>query len=114
MRLLGLVFLVIVMGSGLFYIKAQVSTATNDLHKLQMEVKKAEEDTAVLKAEWSYLNRPERLQKLAEKYLDIASPKPRQMTSVAMLGYMPGVANDEDIQSIYSSVSYVVSGSKSY
>ena len=36
----------------------------------------------VLNAEWSHLNEPQRLQKLAEKYLDIGPMKTEQIAAV--------------------------------
>jgi hypothetical protein len=37
---------------------------------------------AVLRAEWSLLNRPERIERLAQKYLKLAPIQPRQLVTL--------------------------------
>ena len=44
-----------------------------------------EEAVQVLHAEWSYLNRPERLAALAARHLDLAPMTPRQIGSLDMM-----------------------------
>ncbi len=42
--------------------------AISEVSHLKREIKRQEQTLAILKAEWGYLNRPERLRALADKY----------------------------------------------
>ncbi|WP_343562351.1 cell division protein FtsL [Kiloniella sp. b19] len=53
----------------LFQVKQEVQELERQLATLNTGIEKDEEAIRVLEAEWSYLNRPDRLQQLSEKYL---------------------------------------------
>lgn len=72
-------FLLALVGGFLFHIKYQVVEIEGHLKKIDQQTQQVQEAIHVLKAEWSYLNKPERLQKLAQRYLDIVSPEAGQM-----------------------------------
>ncbi|MGH6735831.1 MAG: cell division protein FtsL [Methyloceanibacter sp.] len=46
---------------------------------LKMEIEEEREALAVLRAEWGLLNRPERIERLAKKYLKLAPAHPQQL-----------------------------------
>ena len=82
--LIGLVAL------GLYQLKYEV---------MRLEGRKADYDRAiaaereaiqVLKAEWSYLNRPQRLDELAERHLDLAPVEVRQLGALDELAVRHG------------------------
>ncbi len=46
---------------------------------LTKEIERERDTLAVARAEWSLLNRPERIERLAEKYLKLVAAKPQQL-----------------------------------
>ena len=72
-------------GFGLFHVKYQVQKLEDRLAKINRDMVREQEQIHVLRAEWTYLNRPERIEQLAKKYLDLAAPKASQMSSIAQL-----------------------------
>ena len=56
-----------------------------ELARLNAEIVKEGDAIRVLKAEWSYLNQPERLQALARKHLALAPTNPNQIVVLASL-----------------------------
>ncbi len=63
----------------LLLVSYQVQSLENELERLEREAIEQQEEIHVLNAEWSYLNRPERLTRLASKHLDLAPMTPRQL-----------------------------------
>ena len=56
-------------GYTLFYITFQVEALEVKLTRLNSEILTEQESVHVLKAEWSYLNRPDRIEKLSARLL---------------------------------------------
>lgn len=81
-------------GFGLFHVKYQVQTLEDRLAKVNRAIVREQEQIHVLRAEWSYLDRPERIEQLAKKYLDLAAPKASQMGSIAQIP-MRGTATSD-------------------
>ena len=71
---------------GLYSMKYEVQRSESDLHSLQTKLGTEREALRVLRAEWSYLNNPERLQKLAARHLVLA---PVSLHRVAALNHLP-------------------------
>ncbi|HYB55570.1 MAG TPA: hypothetical protein VEK12_05320 [Alphaproteobacteria bacterium] len=59
------------LGFGVYELKLQVQGLEQRLAKDSRDILADEEAIHVLKAEWSYLNEPERIDALARKYLDM-------------------------------------------
>jgi len=78
-----LFLLAMTIGFALFQIKHQVIRIEKDLNVAMRDITNEEEAIHILKAEWSYLNEPSRLQALAEKYLDVKPVVADQMVSLA-------------------------------
>ncbi len=57
-----------------YSIKYEATFAAEDLQRLRKQAQKEREAIAVLRAEWQHLNRPERLQALAERHLSEMQP----------------------------------------
>lgn len=70
-----------VVGFGLFQLKYEVMKLESQHKKIQRAIKDSEEAISILNAEWSHLTSPERLQKLASKYLDVIPVSGRQLVS---------------------------------
>ncbi|HJS32407.1 MAG TPA: hypothetical protein VJ924_10445 [Alphaproteobacteria bacterium] len=72
-----------VTGFGLFHLKYEVQALEDDLVRLNRSILAEHEAIHVLKAEWSYVNQPQRLQALANRHLDLKPMRPEQLGSVA-------------------------------
>lgn len=72
-RLAGFFFLMAAAGAalGLFYIKQEVREMEQELGIVERNILKHQEAIQVLKAEWSYLNRPARIADLAARHLGL-------------------------------------------
>lgn len=66
---------------GLFQIKLAVQDLEGRLMTLDRALLKSETEIHVLRAEWAYLNRPERLARLAASYLDLAPLRAGQIVT---------------------------------
>jgi len=70
---------------GLFTIKDSVVTLRLELEEVKKQVRNEEDAIRILKAELAYLGSPERIQKLAHKYLILEKPKVTQITKDPLL-----------------------------
>jgi len=78
--------LAVICGCLLFRTSQQVTDGRVKLAAIEAETRKEEESIRVLDAEWSYLNQPDRLEKLSKQYLDLVPLKGRQFSKIADLG----------------------------
>lgn len=62
-------------GTMLFSTSQKVQKAERQLSKLTAEKNREQEAMRVLRAEWDYLNRPDRLEALASRYLGMKQPE---------------------------------------
>ena len=67
----------------LLLVSYQVKGLENELAALERAALAQQKEIHVLNAEWSFLNRPERLARLAERHLDLAPVAPTQMINFA-------------------------------
>jgi cell division protein FtsL len=67
--------LALLAGGALFWVSQQVQQAEREQRKLQGIVTQEQEAIRVLNAEWDYLNRPDRLERLAEEQLKMEPAK---------------------------------------
>lgn len=68
-------------GFGLFQLKYEVMKLENQHKNIHHAIKNSEEAISILNAEWSHLTSPERLQKLADKHLDVIPVSGKQLVS---------------------------------
>lgn len=66
----------------LFQVKYKVQALQSEAATLEKQLAEEREALHVAAAEWAYLNRPERLQVLADKYLALAPIATAQITDV--------------------------------
>jgi len=88
LRFLNLIAIVALIGSAVYAytIKYQTSYRAEQIAKTKIEIKTESDAIAVLRAEWAYMTRPERLQQLADQYLvDVKPLDVKQLVSVHAL-----------------------------
>jgi cell division protein FtsL len=87
MRLVNIVLVLTVLGSGfvLYTLEHATRAAERRIVEIETDIAAEAESIKLLKAEWSNLTRPERLQKLAEERLGLKPIIPTQMISVGEL-----------------------------
>ena len=74
-----IVLLAASLGVTLFVVKYQVQDLENQLVGINREISDDRQAIHVLKAEWSHLNEPVRLRRLAERHLGLEAVKARQV-----------------------------------
>jgi cell division protein FtsL len=72
---LGLVALAYV----IYQVKYEARALDERIVVLHKEIEQERDALAVARAEWSLLNRPERIERLAKKYLKLAPANPQQL-----------------------------------
>ena len=79
---LGLIGTVVVVFV-LYAIKHDTRLLDQRVRQLERMVDRSETDVAILRAEWSHLTQPERIERLARKYLGFRPLSPAQYGKVA-------------------------------
>ena len=82
---------------GLYKLKYNISVSEDRLGQLQTQIEQEQEELRVLKAEWSHLNRPERIQKLTEKFLKLGPLDPGQIAEIKDIPFNPVNGEDDRI-----------------
>src|SRR5262245_46092544 len=84
LRLFNLCLCVALVGLayGIYQVKYDTRSFDVEIAALSKDIEAERDSVAVLKAEWSLLNRPERIERLAQKYLELQSPRPQQMLAL--------------------------------
>jgi hypothetical protein len=73
-------------GGLLLYTSQNVQQAESRLSSVEATLRQEQDSIRVLNAEWAYLNSPERLEELSNKYLDLKAAQPGNiMTSPSAL-----------------------------
>jgi len=84
-----LFILSIIAGGALFGVAFEVSELEDRLIVLNEEITRDRDAIHVLRAEWSYLNQPERLEGLSRRYLDLQPLVGEQFSDIAALPVRP-------------------------
>jgi hypothetical protein len=79
MRTITVYMLAGLAGALLLRTSQSVQIAEDRLVQLKTAVAEEQDSIRLLNAEWAYLNNPERLEKLASRYLDLMPPQPTAM-----------------------------------
>ena len=64
---------------GLYELKYEVQELERSYNDLSRQLLNEQDAVHILKAEWSYLSRPDRIQKLADRFLPLQPTKPTQI-----------------------------------
>lgn len=76
-------------GGALFHVSFEVSALDDRLGTLNHDIKSDREAIHVLRAEWSFLNQPERIEELARRHLDLTPVSGKQLTGAGALPVRP-------------------------
>lgn len=103
-------------GYTLFHVAFQVESLESRLDALDRQILQEQEAMRVLDAEWSYLNRPERIAELAELYLpSLGDPSVGQIATIDQIPYPatpPGDSADPPLAETGPGASAVLSSLK--
>lgn len=90
-RLLNIVMLCLMVAGAAytFDIKGKAVDAKAELHRLQAEIEIEKETIELLKADWSLLTQPARLQELTERYSDILELQPIAVEQIVQVNEIP-------------------------
>src|SRR6187397_3184600 len=67
---------------GIYEVKYEARALDGDIAQLRKDIEVERDAVAVLRAEWSLLNRPERIERLAEKHLKLNAARPQQLVTI--------------------------------
>ncbi len=107
MKIIIMIVMLFFCGGGLFYVKQLVHVAEDSLSIINRDIATSNEAIQVLKTEWSFLNRPERLENLTEVFLEMEAPSGKQIASKDLMPFLPKTAKDKELEKIYTSVAYI-------
>lgn len=103
------VIFILPLALGLFYVKHVVENTEEDLAQLENQINTDQDEIHVLKAEWIYLSRPDRVKKLADRYLDL---QPTNSTQIADISSIPMAGEGQVIHSSFNEAEVVANFSK--
>lgn len=97
LRILNIVAILALVGSAVYAysIKYETSYRTEQIAKTKIEIKQERDAIAVLRAEWAFMTRPERLQQLSDKH--IANLKPLEVSQFVAAKSLPDKAHEDSI-----------------
>lgn len=81
--------LMLATAAALYRFKDQAAAIDAHIDEMRMQIAQERETINVLRAEWNYLNQPGRIQKLAERYLDLEQLEVEQLATLADLPMRP-------------------------
>lgn len=86
-RLLNVLAIAALVGSAIYAysIKYQTIFRAEQIVQLHQQIKSEEDAIAMLRAEWEHVSRPERIEALANQFLDLQQPSLRQIVPIAAL-----------------------------
>ena len=95
-----LLVIAMLVGAGVVYdLKYEAERATSKVAKITRKIEAERDAIATLKAEWSLLNQPRRLQDLAERYhsyLELDPLDPTQIGTIDDIPFKPAVSAGDD------------------
>lgn len=79
----------IVVAIALYAVKYDTGQVARGIADLEGEIAREREAIGILRAEWSLLNRPARLQELAQKHLELKPVQAAQIKGYAEIPHLP-------------------------
>ena len=90
-----LVFAISIAAVGMFSLKHEVQSRKAKLDALHQDIVESQEAIRVLRAEWSFINQPAHIERLARKHLGFV---PMQSHQIVRLEELEGIANRTDFE----------------
>ena len=91
---------------GLYSLKHYTGVAADRVRILESKISEQDEALRILRAEWSHLNQADRLQALAEQYLDLEPMGPKQLAQLRDLPLRALVNEDAGLDSVVNTEPY--------
>lgn len=87
LRFLNIFAVVALMGSAAYAytIKYQTAYRAEQITKTKIEIRAERDAVAMLRAEWTYLSRPERIQQLSDRFLELGPLEIKQIVTAQSL-----------------------------
>ena len=92
---------------GLYLVKYSVQNIQREVATMKEEVAREKESLHLLNAEWAYLNRPERLRKLADRHLALVPLDSRRIENMNLLPAAATVESSEAMDSMIHPINTV-------
>ena len=77
-------------GYGMFQVKYRVMQLEDELARVNRSIDADRDELRVLGAEWSYLNQPQRLDQLRQRYLRLVPVQRAQLGNLDQIPFRPG------------------------
>jgi len=84
-----LVALMVLSAAAVYDMKYEAELSAENVHKVERDIEREREALSLLKAEWSVLTQPGRLQDLAERHADILKLTPMTADHIVTLADIP-------------------------
>jgi cell division protein FtsL len=86
-RFLNVLAIAALVGSAIYAysIKYETIFRAEEIVQLHQQIKSEEDSIAMLRAEWEHVSRPERVEALADKFLNLQQPSLRQIVPIGAL-----------------------------
>ena len=87
LRITALVYAVcfVALWVGLYLVKYSVQNIQRDVVAMRDNLGREKESLHLLNAEWAYLNRPDRLERLADRHLDLVPLDSKKIEDISVL-----------------------------
>lgn len=82
-------------GVGMFLLKHEVQSRKSELDSLHEYIINHQEAIRVLRAEWSFLNQPSRIERLARKHLGLRPLESRQIIHINKFSSQQSLGSEE-------------------
>ncbi len=102
MTLLIYMAVIALVACGVYFVKYSAQDMQRKVAALEAQLQQEKEALHLLRAEWAYLNRPERLRRLADKHLQMVPVVPAALTSLPAI---PAISTQEQQQHTLPSAS---------
>ena len=93
---------------GVYLVKYSVQNIQREVAATRVELAREKESLHLLKAEWAYLNRPDRLNRLASRHLNLVPLSSKRIGDVAVLPAAAQSREGPPLDGLFQQVNQVV------